>query len=192
MHNTMSRQLKWYQTAIEQYISHTQLHCSPLIGSKRHQQALKRGKSECRGLTLFGNPLATMLLLGDKPTPPSPLTPPSYTPIAKAGQSQTPSRPCIHPCAPPKFGLTTIQEPMPQSQPYTCTRPRQTSRDPTAIRPSPNRLWSVFPCNTQSKSNVTQNTACTITRSSMTFHSLLYLHAWNLPEWTSNMQYKQS
>ena len=36
-----------------------------------------------------------------------------------------------------------------------------------------------------------QNTERTLTFRSMTFHSLYYLHAGNLPEWISHMHYKQ-
>ena len=42
------------------------------------------------------------------------------------------------------------------------------------------------------RSNVKKNTVCTIACRSVTFHSLSYLHARNLPERTTKMHYKQT
>ena len=86
---------------------------------------------------------------------------PPYTlllhPIVESCPSPTPSQPCVHV--------------------HPLKHASQTSRPQTAIHPSTSHQKSTFPCNTHSKSYVKQNTECTLIFSSMTFHSLSYLHA---------------
>ena len=65
--------------------------------------------------TLLWNPVATMRALGHKPTPPSPLTPSSRTPLLKLVHPNP--VPTLCPCAPPKHVPSTIPDPMPQQQP---------------------------------------------------------------------------
>ena len=85
---------------------------TPIDVAGRHQQAHKIGKSEVRGLTLFWNPVAAMRPLGYKPTLPSPLTPPSCTPLLKLVHPKP--VPTLCPCAPPKHVPSTIPDPVPQ------------------------------------------------------------------------------
>ena len=151
------------------------------------------------GITLFWNPVATLRPLSNQthtsiPPPHPHLTHPILHPIAEACPSQTLSQPCVyvHPlnCSMPQAPSKT---PCPNHSHKSTPSPVRHPETGQQLTPCTNCLSTTSPATRiQRESNVKQNTKCTTTCSSVTFHSLTYLHASNLREQTTNMHSKQT